>query len=165
MHDFVHDHKCDQANHPTSYRVFGAFMRTMHAHRSLMSGALGDMGSHPGQSFCMREIAHHEGITQKELAEILQVTPPTVSVMLQKLEKAGLIERRADERDQRFMRLYVTEAGKEHHVKAHERIGRAIAMAISPMSEADQLELERLLTQLHDNMIAAMEADNGKDDD
>ena len=47
------------------------------------------------------------GITQKELADILEVEPITVARLVDRLEAAGLVERRADLQDRRIWRLHL----------------------------------------------------------
>jgi DNA-binding MarR family transcriptional regulator len=137
--------------------VFGAFMRAMHTHRQLMARKLSARGISPAQMFCLREVAHHPGLTQRDLAEKLSVSRPTLTVMLHKMEKSGLIERRADEADQRFTRIYVAQDGARVHEDMHEVVGEVIAEMVGPLSEPDRLELARLLTALGDNMTTALE--------
>lgn len=50
------------------------------------------------------------GITQKELAELLEVEPITVARLLDRLEARGLVERRPDPRDRRIWRLHLRPA-------------------------------------------------------
>ena len=47
------------------------------------------------------------GITQKELAEIIEVEPITVARLVDRLEKNGMVERRPDPRDRRIWRLHL----------------------------------------------------------
>ena len=50
-------------------------------------------------------------MTQSELAKILSVSLPTMSNLLKRMDKAGFIERRQDEKDQRVSRVYVQDFG------------------------------------------------------
>jgi DNA-binding MarR family transcriptional regulator len=50
------------------------------------------------------------GLSQKEVAEILEVEPITVARLIDRLEQRGLVERRADGRDRRIWRLHLREA-------------------------------------------------------
>ena len=43
---------------------------------------------------------------------MLHLSRPSVTAMLQALEKSGAIERRSDERDQRLTRVYLTDEGR-----------------------------------------------------
>src|SRR3954471_8727941 len=51
------------------------------------------------------------GMTQRELAEILEVEPITVGRLVDRLAARGLVERRADPADRRVWRLHLTPAG------------------------------------------------------
>ncbi|MDH4140960.1 MAG: MarR family winged helix-turn-helix transcriptional regulator [Coriobacteriia bacterium] len=138
------------------FRVLGAFHQLMHSYRQLMSRKLAEYGAHPGQTFCLREIAHNDGITQRDLAENLHVARPTVTVMLQKMQKAGLVERRSDEHDRRYTRIYLTDSGWALHDEMHRLLDEVVAEVIGPLSEKDQAELVRLLGALNDNMLASI---------
>jgi MarR family transcriptional regulator, organic hydroperoxide resistance regulator len=140
---------------PSATAVFGAFMRAMHSQRQLMARKMASHGIPPAQMFCLREVAHSSGITQRDLAEKLNVSRPTLTVMLHKMEKSGLIERRPDESDQRFTRISLASGGAKVHDEMHGVIGEVIAEMIGPMPEVDRAELARLLTDLSDNMTNA----------
>jgi DNA-binding MarR family transcriptional regulator len=47
------------------------------------------------------------GLSQKELAEILEVEPITVARLIDRLESRGMVERRPDPRDRRIWRLHL----------------------------------------------------------
>jgi len=47
------------------------------------------------------------GISQKELAELLEVEPITVARLVDRLEGRGMVERRPDSRDRRIWRLHL----------------------------------------------------------
>ena len=55
-------------------------------------------------------LRRQDALTQRELAEILEVEPITVGRLVDRLEARGLIERRADPRDRRCWRLHLTPA-------------------------------------------------------
>src|SRR5215470_11597321 len=48
------------------------------------------------------------GLSQKELAELLEVEPITVARLVDRLEARGMVERRADPRDRRIWRLHLS---------------------------------------------------------
>ena len=60
----------------------------------------------------MINLYRREGISQQELARKLLVGRSNMSMLLPQLEKRGLIERRADARDKRVLRLHLTEEGR-----------------------------------------------------
>lgn len=54
-------------------------------------------------------LARHEGINQGGLAELLEVEPITLCRMVDRLQDAGMVERRADPADRRAWRLFLTD--------------------------------------------------------
>ena len=53
-------------------------------------------------------LARTEGIIQSGLADILEVERMTLGRLIDRLESAGWVERRADSKDRRVRRLYLT---------------------------------------------------------
>lgn len=60
----------------------------------------------------LKYIAQIKGITQKELTDKMIRTKGATSIILNKLESKGLVERRQDKQDARLIRLYLTDKGK-----------------------------------------------------
>jgi MarR family transcriptional regulator for hemolysin len=60
----------------------------------------------------LAHLQRHEGINQSGLAEILEIEPITIARLLDRMEEAGLVERRADPADRRARRLFLTERAK-----------------------------------------------------
>lgn len=52
---------------------------------------------HPGQVPLLLQLHRHGGMRQKELVGKLMVKPPTVTVMIKRMEKSGFIQRKQDE--------------------------------------------------------------------
>jgi DNA-binding MarR family transcriptional regulator len=150
---------------PLSFQVFHAFKTAMMSERQLMLRLMADKGTHPAQAGCLRVLAGNDGISQRDLAENLHVSRPTVTTMLQKMEKSGLIERRADEQDQRLTRIYMTEEG----LRLHESLGSAfrdlLEAGLGPMPDADRRELLRLLGDLEANISLALSGTAGPDEE
>src|SRR5437016_9070862 len=63
------------------------------------------LGVTPDQFTVMRTLLENEGVTQRELTELISSDPNTVAALLERMEQAGLIERQAHERDRRANRL------------------------------------------------------------
>lgn len=92
------------------------FPKAIHLHslqRSAVMAALRSVDMHPSQSFCCVLIERKPGLSQRELADRFHIKPATVTNMLQRMEKSGLIRREPDPKDQRVQRLFVTENGIE----------------------------------------------------
>jgi DNA-binding MarR family transcriptional regulator len=60
----------------------------------------------------MARLARNPGITQKELADLMEVEPISVARMVDRLESVGMLERRADASDRRIWRLHLLPASE-----------------------------------------------------
>ena len=59
----------------------------------------------------LREARNADGASQRELAELMRIEPPTLVRHLDKLADEGLVERRPDPADRRVLRVVVTDGG------------------------------------------------------
>ena len=111
-----------------------------------------ELGIYPGQIPVLGLVSGRDGLSQREIAKILHIKPPTVNVSIQRLEKAGFLYKKPDEKDQRVTRIYMTEKGKEIKAKALERIHKNEAVMMEGFSEAEQCLLRRFLEQILANI-------------
>lgn len=64
-------------------------------------------GMNRAQWVLLFKLSRHPGLSQKDLAELLEVEPMTVARLTDKLQARGLVERRADPNDRRIWRLHL----------------------------------------------------------
>lgn len=131
-----------------SARAFRALITTAKLHFNNMMAAVADGRSHRGQAMCLRLLSANDGAAQRDVARMLHVSPPTVSKMLTAMEKAGLVERRPDEIDQRLTRVYITAAGRERSDEMGVAVGEYVNATFATLSEHERRELARLLEKL-----------------
>ena len=96
----------------------------------------------------LKEISMNEGITQKELAGFMQITAPSMSVNIRKMEMVQLIKKEIDGTDLRQIRLYLTEKGKQTARKADREIALEGEKFVENLSPNEQKELKRLLIKI-----------------
>lgn len=82
--------------------------RVARAERAALAHRLAPHGLHPGQEAVLRLLVARPGLRQAELARALHLEAPTVSRMLHRMERAGLVERRPDRHDARVVRVVAT---------------------------------------------------------
>lgn len=58
-------------------------------------------------------VEENEGLKVGDLSEIMSITRPNLTPLVESLANNGFIARRKDESDKRVIRLYITEKGKE----------------------------------------------------
>lgn len=102
--------------------------------------------SRRGRGNIITLLAQRPDISQKELAEILGVRPASVSELVTKLERKGLVRREKDEQDRRSMRLTLTEAGQQH-VSRSEVDPAAPFQTLTPEEQKTLAELLNKLLQ------------------
>jgi DNA-binding MarR family transcriptional regulator len=158
-HDHAHAGMAEDIDgvDPLSSSVLSSFRRMMHLNRQFllrMSGS--DKGGAFGRAGVLRVLDRHEGISQRELAEFLHLSPPTVTTMLQRMEQDGLIVRWSDESDQRLTRIRLTAAGRDRSDGLKAAYAQYVRSTIGSMSETDRGELARLLEALADNTAVAL---------
>ncbi len=103
-------------------------------------------------------ISRHEGINQGGLAEWLEVEPITLCRMIDRLEDAGLVERRRDPKDRRAWQLYLTD--KAHPILEELRATAAelTAQALRGIPDSEVAAMSALLNRIRDNLAAASDA-------
>lgn len=89
-----------------------------------------------------------KGITMKELACMLNVTSPSATVFVDRLEKMGFVRRRHDRRDRKIIRLSVTPEGKRILREKMAEKKELVSAILSSLSIGDQRTLLRLLRKM-----------------
>ncbi len=111
----------------------------------------------------LRNLSRMEGCTQLDLVRLTHLKPPTVSVTLKKLEDSGFVRRETDANDQRAIRVYLTEKGRELNASTLARLKECDAILTEGVSEAEQAFLLQVLTKMRDNMLRKIESEQRAD--
>ncbi len=122
------------------------------AHRQIAEEAFGKLGIYPGQEMILLLLWLEEGIPQSQIATCIKVEPPTATKMLQRMERAGLIERRPDPRDARISLVYLTERGRALEQPVLDSWKQLEARTVANLSLTEQTLLHRLLAQVWTNL-------------
>ena len=124
-----------------SLQVFQSLFKFIRFHSQLLLKLTSEKGVYPGQAVCLWFINQNQGISQRDLAEKMHVAPPTVTLMLQKLEKAGLVMRKEGERDQRLSHTYLTDAGIDILNVLNDILAEIINTSLENLSYEEQRNL------------------------
>ena len=103
---------------------------------------------HPGQSKLLLLVLEREPVGQKELVELLDVRPSSLSELLQKLEAKGLVDRTPDQQDRRNMLVSLTEQGRELAAQLSASKGALEAGVFSALSQEEQAQLSQILAKV-----------------
>jgi DNA-binding MarR family transcriptional regulator len=120
---------------------------------------LDPLGLFKGQPHVINLLWAQDGLSQGELGEAMRLQPATVTKMVQRMESAGFVERRPDERDHRVSRVYLTEKGRGVKPKLDARWEVVADDLFAGFSAEEVDQLEGLLRRAIDNLMTSLTQD------
>ncbi|WP_157073646.1 MarR family winged helix-turn-helix transcriptional regulator [Sphingomonas soli] len=133
-------------------------MRRRFDERARTTGATGP------QWRTLKILERREGLNQGQLAELLEVEPITACRMIDRLEDAGLVERRRDPADRRAWLIYLTDKARPVLADLHNVASEMIEGALKGLSPRQREELIGSLNAVRANLTntpEGKEAANG----
>lgn len=129
-----------------------------HAHRAAVQNELNAAG--------LREVGHPMLLTilesgdanspchaQRDLAELLHISPAAVANSLKSLEKSGYIRREPGQQDARRNRVILTEKGVQAVAGCRNAFHRVSARMMSGFSEEEFQQLAQFQRRMMDNLL------------
>jgi DNA-binding MarR family transcriptional regulator len=115
--------------------------KTSKALRGAVETAMRRYGLHAGQDLVLALLWERDGRTPGELAAALHVTTPTIVKAANRMTAAGLLTRRRDDRDNRLVGLWLTDAGRalQAPIEAERRLIEEKVTADLTEAEREQL--------------------------
>lgn len=101
--------------------------------------------------FTLKVICKHStplGLSMSNLSELLKISKPAVSQMVNSLEGKGYVERVMPKSDRRLVLVRLTEAGQQSLDREMQAFTDRLAQTFAELGEKDTEELFRLLTRL-----------------
>ena len=130
-------------------------MKQLHKRRFQMLSS--NIGLFPGQPPLLMLIYQNNGCTQNELSKKLNIKPASMTEALKRMEKAGLIERRCDEKDLRLTRVFLSATGNSLVQEALE-IGKQIEKeCFINFTEEEKKTFLRLMDNLNSGLKKIIE--------
>lgn len=109
--------------------------------------------THP-QYLVMLALWEHAPVSVKDLSEMLQLDPATLSPLIKRLEAAGLLRRERDSRDERALAIVLTADGRALRARALAVPDQIISRLGLPV--ADLMNLHTALTTVISAAKAAL---------
>jgi DNA-binding MarR family transcriptional regulator len=110
-------------------------------------------------------LSRRDGMTQTALAADLDLTKVAIGGLVDRMESAGFVERRADERDARARRVYLTRSGQKLVSTIRESVDAVEADILATVTE-DELDAAAIvLVKIKNRLLdlAGGEAEGGQD--
>ncbi|NLD49988.1 MAG: winged helix-turn-helix transcriptional regulator [Clostridiaceae bacterium] len=109
-------------------------------------------GLYLGQLPILEYIERHEGCTQREVADYMKVSPPSIATSVKRMQKSGLLKKVADRSDLRYNRLTVTKKGREISQKCRKDFDKVDEQLFSGFNEKECEQLLGYFERMIDNM-------------
>ncbi len=107
--------------------------------RVVIDRALKPLGVTRSQWWILAFLSRRDGMTQTALAADLDLTKVAVGGLLERMETAGLVQRRLDEADARIRRVFLTRAGTRLVRDIRQQVEEIEKEILGPNSEEDIL--------------------------
>jgi DNA-binding MarR family transcriptional regulator len=109
-------------------------------------GILSELGISPQQSMALSTLKPGESMPMSALADAMHADNSSITGIVDRLEAAGLAERRPDERDRRVKTVILTEKGEWLRIEIDRRAGEP-PPRLANLSEDDAAALRDILAR------------------
>jgi len=116
-----------------------------------------DVGVTRPQWHTLSLLVKNPGINQGRLAYLLEVEPITLGRMIDRLQDAGLVERRDDPADRRAWRIHLSRKGEELWQSLRPLARETVDSAMEGIDDADRDLLIALLARIRGNLMAKVD--------
>jgi DNA-binding MarR family transcriptional regulator len=110
----------------------------------------------------LANLEREDGQTLAALSRRMLVTAGNLTGLVDRAERDGVVERRADPRDRRLSRVYLTPKGRELITGLLPVHADHIGELLGGLDGAERRELRRLLGKLRDSLAVTLDGGNGK---
>ncbi|MCB9601798.1 MAG: MarR family transcriptional regulator [Sandaracinus sp.] len=110
------------------------------------------------QLVCLRHIQSNDGVTPKSLAAAVSLSQATVTGILDRLERRGLVSRVRSTIDKRVVHLAVTDTGRELVAEAPSPLSEAFRGRLAALPDGEQGMIDWVLRRVVE-MMEATEVD------
>ena len=116
------------------------------------------LNMHRSQHMVLMHIATSEAnVSQKEIADAFEISPPAVAMLMKRLEKNGYIMRKSSHEDNRCNVITLTEKGKQVVQATNDLGNRCNHVAFSNFTEEEIDSFIMLMQKLENNLKRFLE--------
>ncbi len=112
---------------------------------------LKDSGLTIGQPKVLDYLKDHDGTSQKDIARGCHIEPGTLTTLLNRMEEAGLVERRMMNGNRRSLYVFLTDKGKEQLELVTAAFSEMEAEAFRGLSETERKTFMDLFLRIYAN--------------
>lgn len=131
-----------------------SFTKVANAYRDRLDKSLSEIGLYGGQTFVLISLWEQDGLNQIELSQKLNLSPPTISAMVKSLSKNEFVKCRKCERDNRAMRVYLTEKGVECQSSVETKYSEVENAVFTNLTDTEKLIFRQIIDKLKESLLA-----------
>lgn len=122
------------------------------SYRALSDAFMDQIAMHRTQAMVLCRLFDQDGLTQSEIAQQMAVQGATITDILQRMEEAGFVSRRRDPQDNRLVRVYLTDMGREKECFIREQFAKLENAIFAGFEERERVQLRKYLNRAIDNI-------------
>jgi MarR family transcriptional regulator for hemolysin len=115
------------------------------------------LGITRAQWLVLTRLHRYPGASQTELADMMEVERASAGRMIDRLEANGWVERRAERRDRRIKRVYLTPEAERVHRRIWRVAEATVDEALADLSAREGAQLMKLLTRVKKSLVAVVD--------
>lgn len=116
---------------------------------------MSELGLSRGQPPILRLLWEQDGRCQREMGDILHLSPATISVILQRMEQNGLLKRRPDPDDRRVLQAYLTDKGREVQSAVEQTLSVLEDECCHGFTPEEKSLLSQFMLRIRNNLLKA----------
>jgi DNA-binding MarR family transcriptional regulator len=143
-----------------SDRGFGFLLtETARLFRKLLDRRLHPLGLSRAQWSVLAILTHRDGLSQSQLAEILEIEKTTAGRLIDHVQKSGWIERRPIPGDRRLWGVYLTDQARPLITEVERIVLATRVAAMDGLSPSQQQDLSHALLAVKTSLSRALSVD------
>jgi DNA-binding MarR family transcriptional regulator len=116
--------------------------------RTIFDRRVRDIGLTRAQWLVLTRVYRRPGVSQTELAEMLEIDRASAGRMIDRMERNGWVERRPDRTDRRINRLHLTDEARKVHAAMWAIAESTVDDALSPLSATEREQYAELTAKV-----------------
>lgn len=153
------DSKAQPIDSPDRRRLPPLLRRAWYGLNQAFRRRISKTGATPDQFTALRTLTETDakGITQGELTRLMSSDPNTIASLLERMQKAGWVDRKRHERDRRAYRIKITSKGRQLYRQLRDVAVDLQAETLTVLDEAEREDFLRKLALVADACRQAAE--------
>jgi MarR family transcriptional regulator for hemolysin len=116
--------------------------------RTVFDRRVRDIGLTRAQWLVLTRVYRRPGVSQTELADMLEIDRASAGRIIDRMERGGWVERRADSADRRINRLHLTAEARKVHADMWAIAEATVDDALSPLSADERARFTELTAKV-----------------